>query len=59
MVLESNGYGGVRECSAGLPTVAQAPGSQESNGYGVKKLRLWCWRVTVMVLESYACGVGE
>jgi hypothetical protein len=30
----------------------------ESNGYGVRESRLWCKRVTVMVLESNGYGVG-
>jgi hypothetical protein len=30
----------------------------QSNGYGVAKLRLWCCRVTVMVLQSNGYGVA-
>jgi hypothetical protein len=35
------------------PTVLQ------SNGYGVAKERLWCYRVTVMVLQSSGHGAAE
>jgi hypothetical protein len=31
----------------------------ESNGYGVNKQRLWCWRVTVMMFESNGYGVEK
>ena len=28
----------------------------ESNGYGVREERLWCYRVTIIVLESNGYG---
>jgi hypothetical protein len=31
----------------------------QSNGYGIRELRLWCYRVTVMVSESNGDGVTE
>jgi hypothetical protein len=31
----------------------------ESNGDGVREKRLWCQRVTVMVLQSNGYGVTE
>jgi hypothetical protein len=31
----------------------------ESNGYGVREERLWCQRVTVMMLESKGYDVRE
>jgi hypothetical protein len=37
----------------------EVPAREERNGYGVGEEQLWCWRVTVMVLESNGDGVGE
>jgi hypothetical protein len=31
----------------------------ESKSYGVGELRSWCWRVTVMALESNGHSVEE
>jgi hypothetical protein len=31
----------------------------QSDGYGVREKRLWCWRVMVIVSERNGYGVGE